>query len=111
MLKYSLPSILTAAIIVATSTAAQHSVLVQGNSKLAQVNAKGEITWEMRFGGIHDIHLLKGGNILTTRNFKRLVEIDQKSGQVVWSYDASKNNGNEGRAMEIHAFQPLKNDT
>lgn len=93
----------------AFSSVAQHEVLVQGDGRLARVNSEGEIAWEMRLGGIHDIHLLKNGNILTTRSFKRLVEIDPQSGRTVWSYDASKKNGNEGRAMEIHAFQPLKN--
>ena len=89
---------------------AQHTVLVQGNNKLAQVNPKGKITWEMRFGGIHDIHLLKNGNILTVRGFRQLVEIDPDTSAVVWSYDASKSNGNEGKSVEIHAFQPLDND-
>lgn len=95
----------------ALSAHAQHSVLVQGNNKLARVNADGKTAWEIRFGGIHDIHLLENGNILTTRGFRTLVEIEPETGNEVWSYDASKLNGNDGRAMEIHAFQPLDNDT
>ncbi|MFP6581229.1 MAG: PQQ-binding-like beta-propeller repeat protein [Candidatus Hydrogenedentota bacterium] len=105
----TLSTILVTCILVSISAFADHKVLVQGNNKLAQVNGKGKITWEMRFGGIHDIHKLKNGNILTVKGFRTVVEIDAKSGDVVWSYDASTMNGNEGQRMEIHAIQPLKN--
>ena len=108
MLKQLLTTFSITLLVVCTSAVAQHTVLVQGNNKLAEVDENGKVSWEMRFGGIHDIHLLKNGNILATRNFRKLIEVDPKSGKTVWSYDASKSNGNDGKKMEIHAFQPLK---
>jgi len=89
------------------SAYAQHDVLLVGEGRLARVDAKGEITWEMPWGGIHDIHLLPNGNILTTRNFREVVELDPATKEVVWNYKAWKENGNEGRRIEIHAIQPL----
>jgi len=88
---------------------AQHTVLVSGNNKLAQVNAKGKVEWEMRWGGIHDIHLLENGHIMVQQFNRRIVEIDPKKQEVVWSYDSSTENGNKGKPVEVHAFQPLPN--
>ncbi len=88
-----------------------HEVITQGNGKLAIVNANGEITWEKKWGGIHDIHVLPSGNILVQEKMRRLVEIDRQTKEIVWSYDCSKANGNEGKRVELHAFQPLENDT
>lgn len=100
--------IICAILFVGFSAQADHNVLLQGNNKLAQVNGKGKISWEMRFGGIHDIHMLKNGNILTVKGFREVIEIDPKSGDVVWSYDASKMNATDDQRMEIHAIQPLE---
>ena len=33
--------------------------------------------------------------------------IDPATKQVVWSYDSAKENGNQGKRVEVHAFQPL----
>ena len=41
------------------------------------------------------------------RNWTQLVEVDPATGEVVWQYDAAKMNGNEGRKVEVHAFQRL----
>jgi outer membrane protein assembly factor BamB len=84
-----------------------HIVLTQGNGKLAIVDATGEIEWQMDWDGIHDIHVLDNGNILTRQGTAKVVEIDRQTKQVVWSYDSSQENGNEGQAVEVHAFQPL----
>ena len=46
---------------------AAHPLVVQGNGKLAKVNAAGEIDWEMSWGGIHDVHVLKNGNIMVQK--------------------------------------------
>ncbi len=97
-------------ILAATSAlpaAAQHRVLVQGNDRLAIVGADGGVEWEMKWGPIHDVHLLPNGNILTVQNMRVVVEIDPAAKDVVWSYDASRQNGNEGRRVELHAIQPL----
>jgi outer membrane protein assembly factor BamB len=84
-----------------------HRVLMQGNDKLAIVAADGSVEWEMKWGGIHDLHLLDNGHILVQENMNRVVEIDPNTKQVVWRYDAAAGNGNAGRPLEIHAFQPL----
>lgn len=85
----------------------QHRVVTQGNNKLAIVNKSGEVEWEMKWGGIHDIHVLESGNILTRKNRDKIVEIDRKSKEVVWTYDSARQNGNQGKKVEVHAFQPL----
>lgn len=88
---------------------AEHRVLMQGNDRLAIVGVDGEIEWEMKWGGIHDLHVLDNGHIMVQRNMREIVEIDPESKEVVWSYDSSKSNGNEGQKVEVHAFQPLDN--
>ena len=93
----------------AASTAiAQHRVITQGKGKLAIVDAEGQIEWEMKWGGIHDIQVLESGNILTRKGPSQVVEIDPKTKQVVWSYNSATENGNEGKKVEVHAFQALE---
>jgi outer membrane protein assembly factor BamB len=84
-----------------------HRLVIQGNGKLAVVDRKGNIEWEMPWGGIHDIHRLPSGNIMVQRGAASVVEIDYQTKQVIWSYDSSNSNGNQGRPVEVHAFQPL----
>jgi outer membrane protein assembly factor BamB len=86
---------------------AQHRLLVQGNGKLAIVDPKGDVEWEMPWGGIHDVHMLPNGHILVQQGAARVAEIDPKSKKVVWSYDSAVANGNKGKKVEVHAFQPL----
>lgn len=93
---------------VAGPTFAAHKVVVQGKGKLAIVKENGDIEWEMGWGGIHDIHVLKNGHILVQQGAAKVAEIDPATKQVVWSYDSAKQNGNEGKKVEVHAFQPLE---
>lgn len=86
---------------------AEHRVLMQGNGKLAIVATDGSTEWEMKWGGIHDIHMLPSGHILVQQGAATVAEIDPVTKKVVWSYDAAKQNGNEGNRVEVHAFQPL----
>lgn len=86
---------------------ADHRVLLQGNDRLAIVQADGSISWEMPWGGIHDIHLLESGNILTRQGRAAVVEIDPRNKQVVWRYDSASSNGNDGKRVEVHAFERL----
>ena len=88
---------------------AGHRLITQGNGKLAIVDAEGKSEWEMNWGGIHDIHVLQNGNILVQQGGAKVAEIDPKTKQVVWSYDSARQNGNEGKPVEVHAFQPLEN--
>jgi len=86
---------------------AGHRLITQGNGKLSIVDAAGQTEWEMNWGGIHDIHVLKNGHILLQQGGARVVEIDPQTKQVVWTYDSSRQNGNEGKPVEVHALQPL----
>ena len=89
------------------AASAQHRLITQGNNTLAIVDAKGDVEWEMPWGGIHDIHMLPDGHVMVQRGASEVVEIDPKTKQIVWSYDCRVNNGNKGKAVEVHAFQPL----
>ncbi|MBI1246619.1 PQQ-binding-like beta-propeller repeat protein [bacterium] len=84
-------------------------LVTQGNGKLAIVDKEGKIEWQMPWGGIHDIHVLDNGHIMVQKLPSKVVEIDPATKKVVWSYDSSKSNGNEGKRIEVHAFQPLAN--
>jgi outer membrane protein assembly factor BamB len=85
-----------------------HRLLVADYSKqrIALVAANGKIEWEHKITDLHDLHLLPGGNILFQTSWTRLVEIDPRSNKVVWEYDA-RSNGNQGKPIEVHAFQRL----
>lgn len=95
------------ALAMVSSASAQHRVLMQGNDRLAIVEPDGKTSWEMKWGGIHDVHVLENGHILVQRGAAAVAEIDPKTKQVVWSYDSAKQNGNAGKRVEVHAFQPL----
>ena len=101
-------STLSSLLLMNTSTAAGHRLAIQGNDKLAIVDAEGKVEWELKWGGIHDIHVLPNGNIMVQQGAAKVVEIDVKTKKVIWSYDSVKMNGNEGKKIEVHAFQPLE---
>jgi len=86
-----------------------HQLITQGNGKLAIVEKDGAISWEMKWGGIHDLHVLKNGHIMVQQDMRKVVEIDPKTKQVVWSYDSAGSADNKGKRIEVHAFQPLEN--
>ncbi len=91
------------------SAQASHQVLLQSDNRLVVVEPGGEISWEMPWGGIHDIHVLENGHIMVQQGMQKVAEIDPKTKEVVWSYDAQESNGNSGKKLEVHAFQPLAN--
>ena len=74
--------------------------------RLAIVAPDGKLEWEIKVGAIHDAHVLPNGNILTQQGWTKIVEVtpDKKT---VWEYDAAKMNGNDGKNVEVHAFQRL----
>ncbi|MFA8018469.1 PQQ-binding-like beta-propeller repeat protein [Bremerella cremea] len=84
-------------------------LVIQGNNKLAIVDTDGKIEWEVPWGGIHDIHVLDNGHIMVQQGGAKIAEIDPETKKVVWSYDSAKMNGNAGKRIEVHAFQPLEN--
>ena len=92
------------------SVTAEHRILLHGGNRLVVVAPDGEIEWEMPWGGIHDIHVLGNGNILVQQGMQKIAEINPNEKKVVWSYDAQASNGNEGKKLEVHAFQPLADD-
>lgn len=93
----------------AEQTGTPRRIIVADDSKgrLAIVAPDGSLQWEVKVGPIHDASVLADGNILYQASWTKLVEMtpDKKT---VWEYDASKMNGNEGKRVEVHAFQRLK---
>ncbi len=98
-------------LLAADAPAAGHRLLIADESKhrIAIVDPAGKIEWEYKIGSLHDLHYLAGGTILFQTSMQKLVEVDPKAGKVVWEYDAAKSNGNEGKKVEVHAFQRLEN--
>jgi hypothetical protein len=86
---------------------AQHRLALQGAGKLAIVDREGKIEWQMPWGGIHDLQVLKNGNLVVQQGAAKVAEIDVNKKEVVWSYDSAKANGNDGKLIEVHGFQPL----
>lgn len=84
-----------------------HRVLLQGKNRLAVIAADGSIEWECPWGPIHDCHELPSGNFLVLEGRSTVAEIDRHTKKVVWRYDASREHGNQGKAVEVHACQPL----
>jgi hypothetical protein len=77
--------------------------------RIAILDESGKVHWEHKIDNIHDLHMLPSGNVLFQTSMTRLLEVDPKqNNKVVWEYDASKMNGNEGRkGIEVHSFQRL----
>ena len=75
--------------------------------RLAIVAADGSLEWEVPVGAIHDASVLPNGNVLFQQGWTRIVEMTPEK-RVVWEYDAAKMNGNEGKRVEVHAFQRLE---
>jgi len=106
-----IPTALLLVLAISAVALADHKVLLQGGQRLAVIDADGSISWEMPWGGIHDIHLLDNGHILTREGRTAVVEIDPETKKVVWKYDSAKENGNAGKRMEVHAFERLDDGT
>jgi hypothetical protein len=75
---------------------------------LALVNEKGDVEWQTPIRNIHDVQKLASGNILFQIDWNEVVEMTPDH-KVAWKYDAAKQNGNEGKPVEVHAFQRLDN--
>jgi outer membrane protein assembly factor BamB len=86
-----------------------------GKNIVAICDAEGKVLWSHKtegpksgHAGHHDIQLLDNGNILFHENWTTIIEmtLDRK---VVWTYDSSTMNGNQGKQVDVHAFQRLPN--
>ncbi len=86
-----------------------YRVLGADKKRVAIVNAKGEIEWEIpnEARETHDIQMLPGGNVLFQTSYTTVVEVNRDK-QVVWQYEAKPKDGYTGR-VEIHSYQRLKN--
>ncbi len=86
-----------------------YSVLAADNGRVAIVNARGEVEWEVaNRHEVHDLTLLPNGNILMPTAPNTVVEMTRGK-EVVWKYEAKPKEGYKGR-IEIHAFQRLDNE-
>lgn len=77
--------------------------------RIAIIEADNSISWERKIGPLHDLHVLPNGNVLFQDSWTHVLEVDPKTDKVIWEYESAKAPGNEGRRIEIHAFQRLKN--
>jgi outer membrane protein assembly factor BamB len=95
--------------LLAEQTGSPRRVIAGDYSKkrLAIVSLDGKIQWEHRINDIHDLHVLPNGQLLFQTTWTKLAEVNPTTGEVVWQYDAENMNGNEGRKVEVHAFQRL----
>ena len=85
-----------------------YKVLAADKGRVAIVNAKGDVEWEIENKAeVHDIALLANGNVMFTTNPTTIVEMT-KDKKVVWKHEAKQKEGYKGR-IEIHAFQRLEN--
>jgi hypothetical protein len=107
-----LPALLLS-VVAAFSTRAEQTgptrrVLAADDStrKLAIIAPDGSVEWEMKVSAIHDAWVLPNGNILLQQGWTKIVEVTPDK-QTVWEYDSAKMNGNEGKRVEVHAFQRL----
>ena len=83
-----------------------YRVLAADNGRVAIVNAKGEVEWEVaNRHEVHDLALLPNGNVLIPTAPNTVVEMTRGK-EVVWKYEAQPKDGYKGR-IEIHAFQRL----
>ncbi len=112
--------IITVFVLLLASTQANAERLVlasasYGKNIVAICDENGKILWSHKtagpksgHAGHHDIQFLDNGNVLFHENWTTLIEmtLDKK---VVWTYDSSTMNGNQGKRVDVHAFRRLPN--
>ncbi|MDB5295766.1 MAG: hypothetical protein JWO31_1749 [Phycisphaerales bacterium] len=79
---------------------------------IALVDAdSGKVLWQAKSAGTHDLHRLPDGHILVGDGAAKVIEIapgtDGKPNEVVWQYDAARQNRTDGKKVEVHSFQRL----
>jgi len=85
-----------------------HSLLAADKGKVALLNAKGQVEWEVPNPyTCHDISMLPNGNILMPVSNTKIVEMTPQK-TVVWQHESKPKEGYAG-AVEIHGFQRLAN--
>ena len=87
-----------------------YKVLGADKKRVAIINAKGEIEWEVPNPDareIHDIQMLPNGNVLFQTGYTTVVEVSRDK-QTVWKHESKPKAGYDGK-VEIHSYQRLKN--
>jgi outer membrane protein assembly factor BamB len=75
---------------------------------LAIVAPDGAIAWSCPIREeVHEVAVLPDGHVLFAPISGRLSEVDPASSREVWSYDAATQNGNAGKAVQVHDFERL----
>ena len=92
---------------------AERLVLVSasyGKNILAITEANGDVIWsyktagkEKGHAGHHDVHMLSNGNILFHETWQDVKELTLGK-KVVWAYDCSNSNGNQGKGFMFMHF-------
>src|SRR5260221_12788939 len=73
-----------------------YRVLAADKGRVAIVNGKGEVEWEVKNAAeVHDITLLKNGNILFPTDRTTGVEMTPQN-KIVWKHVAKPKPGNNG---------------
>ena len=82
-----------------------------GKNVVAICEMDGSVLWKHNTDGPkrghtghHDIHLLPSGNILFHDTWTKTQEITLGK-EVVWEYESARENGNEGKRVDVHAFK------
>ena len=88
--------------------AAGHRVLIAHQGSLTVFETDGAVSWQLPWNSSHDVHADSAGFFYAIRGQTEVCKIDSATKEVVWSYDSKKSNGNEGKRVEVHSFQPLK---
>ena len=111
-------AVVVVCLIAGTRVNAERLVLASasyGKNLVAICDANGKVLWSHKtagpksgHAGHHDLQFLDNGNILFHENWTTIIEmsLDKK---VVWTYDSGTMNGNQGKRVDVHAFQRLPN--
>ncbi len=87
----------------------RHKVIAADKGKIVRFDENGKVEWTTdKVRSVHKIQQLENGNLLTQQGWGKLVEINPQ-GKIVWQYDSANSHGNEGKKLEVHAFQRLEN--
>ena len=84
-----------------------HRLLVADSDKrlIAILSATGEVEWSRPLANeVHQARMLPNGHVLYAEINNRIIEVDPKTDKEVWTYDSRKQNGNEGKRVEVHDF-------
>jgi outer membrane protein assembly factor BamB len=102
-----------ATVALASEPAQQRSFIAADSSRqrIAIIDEDGSTRWEHRIGPLHDLHVLPSGHVLLQLSWTHVAELDPATGKIVWDYDAAQRPENQGRRVEIHAFQRLADGT